>query len=508
MTMELVQRSEAQVGAGQAPPAGLPALMQLFAELNRQGLRYCHWKSNVRLQEALNGKTDLDLLVDAHQKKRFEQVMVAHGLKALQAARGKAYPGVENYLGLDHASGRLFHLHVHYQLILGEQFVKNVVLPLEKRFLDSAAPEHSVMVPAPELELIVFSMRALLKYRDRDALKDLLGIRSPGVPKAILQEVHWLLSRTTLDRVRQTLQALHEIVPGDIVLSFLDIVTGKPRDGVRLFRQRSRLRRALRPYRRHTQLRASLIYFRELWSRSRSPKKMRLPHRGRSLALIGADGAGKSTMCKMLRQWLSWKVDVRLFYLGSKQPSRRSEILYLLFRLFRRSHRSLGRLLGMQSAVAKRLDIWRQSLLYRHQLSLANDRYRRYRVGRHLAEAGVVVIYDRFPLAPKLDGPKIEALAGGEPADPATPDLVKRFGPREQAVYDAFELPDHVFLLDVTPDVSLARKPDHDRAAVEAKYRLLQEMMAKCAPQIVCVDANQELEDVVLDLKRAVWQAL
>ena len=47
------------------------------------------------------------------------------------------YPAMEHLLGMDRASGRMFHLHVHYQLVLGERFVKNHRLPLEAEFLAS-----------------------------------------------------------------------------------------------------------------------------------------------------------------------------------------------------------------------------------------------------------------------------------------------------------------------------------------------------------------------------------
>ena len=43
-------------------PAGLRHLTDIFLTLNERGIRYCHWKSNVRLTESLEGLTDLDLL--------------------------------------------------------------------------------------------------------------------------------------------------------------------------------------------------------------------------------------------------------------------------------------------------------------------------------------------------------------------------------------------------------------------------------------------------------------
>ena len=94
---------------------------QLFEALNQSSVRYCNWKSSIRISEGLEGRTDLDLLVDPRDFTAFQVILLAHGVKTFQPAPGKTYPGIENYLGLDPGTGRLFQLHVHYNLVLGEQ---------------------------------------------------------------------------------------------------------------------------------------------------------------------------------------------------------------------------------------------------------------------------------------------------------------------------------------------------------------------------------------------------
>lgn len=480
---------------------GLTGVRRLFDDLNRQDVRYCHWKSNVRLGMAVCGKTDLDLLVDPQHSQRFHQIISKHGLKTLRAAPGKRYPGVENYLGFDPETGELFHLHVHYQLILGEQHIKNYVLPLTDRFLSAVQLRSGVKVPRPELELIVFCARALLKYRDRDAIKDFLSIRSPGLSPVVLQEIEWLLEQTWPEVLEQTSQDLDGVIPAKIVHSLLSCIDHSPRDGARLFQLRQQLRKALRPYRRQNQLRASLTYFRELWFRRQT--RMRLQDGGCLLVLIGTDGAGKSTMCRLLQKWLSWKLDARLFYLGSKQPSQRSKLLYLLFRASRRSQRAVAGRRGHENWLARKLASLRQALRYSHMVSLAQDRLRRYEAAQRLAAAGAVVIFDRFPLTTDLDGAKIERLAQENGSS-----LAHSFSRIEKDIYDRFQIPEHLFLLDVTPDVSLSRKPDHHREAIEAKYQSLQALANNDALPIRRIDASQPLEDVSLRLKQSIWQIL
>jgi thymidylate kinase len=482
--------------------------------LNLEGVRYCHWKSNVRLAQALRGQTDLDLLVDRQHSQLFRRILSEFNIKPLLSAPSKDYPAIESYLGFDPQSGDLFHLHVHYHLVLGEQFVKNYRLPLEAHFLDSVRLRYGVQVPSPELELIVLSIRALLKYRDRDAVKDFLTIRSAGLPAGIRKEINWLLGQTSISRISQTLAELNAIVPADVVLGFLQIVATDPRDGYRLFRLRNQLRQALRPYQRYHRLQASLKYFRQVWHRrkrfpkSTSHQKMTPVNGGLAIALIGADGSGKSTMCQILSKWLAWKLDVRLHYLGSKKPSRRSELLYTLFRIARRSSRVIGPVFGKKNVLTQSVEAIRQVLLYSHHLSIGFDRYRRFQESRRQVAAGSIVIYDRFPLEAPLDGPKIQLIANDEGGYVAS-----AFSKWEQDIYSKFRPPDFLLALDVSPEVSLQRKPDHDLAAIEAKVRLVRKLIKLNSgeagqPTVLHFVADQPFDVVLSQLKATIWRLL
>ncbi|MDI9547488.1 MAG: hypothetical protein QM346_07780 [Chloroflexota bacterium] len=505
-----------------APAAvGLRAIAELMQALADQGIRYCHWKSNLRLAVSLDGRTDLDLLVDRRDALRFRALLLEHDVKPVLAPPGKRYPGLEDYLGFDAESGRMFHLHVHYQLVLGEQFVKNYRLPLEERFLASARLRDGVMVPAPELELIVLTLRALLKYRDRDVVKDVLTIRSPGIPEPILEEVHYLLAQTTTEQVERMLDAVAGAVPADVVQEALRLLTESPRAGYRLFDLRRRTRQALRPLQRTSRLRASITYLRELWSRRNTflrfapARGMTSAQGGLSFALVGADGAGKSTLSALLAEWLGWKLDVHAHYLGSKQPSRRSRALYIVFRMARRSQRHAGQWFGERSLPAKALASLRDALLGVYHISIGWDRKARYQAGTKQALSGSIVLYDRFPLEAissdagfrMLDGPQISSNGNGSGL------IMSGLAAAEERLYRRMRPPDILFVLDVNPEVALQRKPDHERSAVEAKSRAIGELAAMSSDalsefRLVHVDAGQPLDAVLRRLKAQIWKAL
>lgn len=495
--------------------APLEALVELFAALDAHGVRYCHWKSNLHLDRSVRGLTDLDLLVDRQQSDRFRAVLSRHSVKPMLSSPEQRYPAMEDYLGFDADTGRLFHLHVHYRLVLGEQFVKNYRLPLERAFLDSAQcrekGEGGARLPAPEVELAVLAVRALLKYRDRDVVKDVLSIRSPGIPAAILQEVESL--RSQVEGVSAVAEVVGDGPLAEVVAGFLNTVADSPRSGYVLCRLRRRLRRALRPHQIHGRLWAVGRYWSVLWRRRLFPgcrRGKRLFTGGVAVAVVGADGAGKSTLVRVLDEWLSWKLDVRRYYMGSQEPSLLSRLLHAVLWTVGKAYRAWSLLVGERRASGGVLDRWRRMCRNVHHLSIARDRYRRYLVSRRAVSQGAVVLYDRYPLEPihrvmehrPMDGPQIAAESGERAG------RVTRFLARvEQDVYRRIRPPDCVLVLRVSPEVSQQRKPDHSRAMVEAKSRAL-EQMDRRGLYVVEIDADQPFDQVVLQAKRALWSVL
>ena len=140
-------------------------LKNYFSQLSE--IQYVHWKSNSHLDAALNGETDLDLLVSQKDAQQFRKITFEHGFKQMISSPEKQFPGLEDYLGFDPESGRLIHLHIHYRLIIGKQYAKNYHLPLEECLLASHQVVGGVKTSSVEWELAFLIVRALLKIKDR-----------------------------------------------------------------------------------------------------------------------------------------------------------------------------------------------------------------------------------------------------------------------------------------------------------------------------------------------------
>jgi thymidylate kinase len=509
------------VGGRVGPEGYLATATAFIAALSDARVSFCSWKSNEHLVAALRGETDLDLLVDRADAGRFHEVVSRFPVKPLLPPADGRHPATEHFLGFDEASGTLFHVHVQYRLVLGEKYAKNYVVPLEGLFLESPLLRDGVPVPPPEVELVVLAIRCLLKYRLRDVVKDALKIRSPGVPDDMRREAAWLIAQSSAVGVELVLARADDIVPGDVVRQFLEALDA-PRSGAKLLRLRSQLRHALRPYRRRGRAAAALAYARGAWLRRRRFPRPRVDLRltpvagGTTVALVGSDGAGKSTMVRALDGWLGWKLQTRVYYLGSKEPSRRSRVLYIFFRALRRTHRSQSERSGRPGRRSlTTVAAARDTMLAFHALSIGRDRMRRYRRALRDASVGRVVIFDRFPLErlsarPEhrlFDGPQIRSVLS-----PPLGRLPERLAKIEGRMYRKFRLPEHLVMLDVDREVAIARKPDHLPEVLHAKCAAFAELADLARRDedvdVTCVDANRASEVVMSDVKRVVWDVI
>src|SRR5438309_1634553 len=168
----------------------------LVEALNRAGIRYCHWKSNINLAAALRGVGDLDLLVARADATRFQSVLGSLGFKP---GMKSGSPSICHYYGLDDESGRLVHVHAYYRIITGGSVLKNYRLPLEEMLLGGARPLEGVFVPDRAAELVCFVVRKALEYA---TLIEALFLAREG--SAIPRELRWLgegVSETEIARL-------------------------------------------------------------------------------------------------------------------------------------------------------------------------------------------------------------------------------------------------------------------------------------------------------------------
>src|SRR5436190_15136896 len=91
----------------------LTAIADLCAELDNEGIEYCHFKSTDALERSATGENDLDLLVAEEDAPRFRRVLHTLGYVESIGARSQDVPHVRHLYGLDRVALRLVDVHAH-----------------------------------------------------------------------------------------------------------------------------------------------------------------------------------------------------------------------------------------------------------------------------------------------------------------------------------------------------------------------------------------------------------
>jgi thymidylate kinase len=485
---------------------GYPALdlvRQLCGELDRAEVSYCHWKSNTSLSLSAAGVNDLDLLVAREHSGAFMQIIDRLGFKLAIAPRPKRQPGVFHAYALDRPSGRLVHIHGHWQLVIGDDMTKNYRLPIERAFLASATRFGIFRVPSAEMEYLVFVIRMVLKHSTWDAIACLQG---------------WLSRSERLELEDLSSRADRHQVP-DLVREHLPSISARlwrrceaALDPSTSLRERAataaQLQRELEAFsRRRRSVDTSLRVARRsnaavrkmLASGPRGAKT--LPSGGLLVGIVGGDGAGKSTMARELVEWLSRDLRTRAVHLG--KPARSP--LSLLGRSVGRA--AVGRSKTAALPENASHDSWQPSYARLvAEVLTGRDRYRAYVRARRFVSHGGVVICDRFPLRELelMDStPTSRAVARSSRRG-----LARYLAVRAMGKYRGFTYPDVLIVLRLDPDTAVARKR-HEEPASFVRPRSEEVWLAdwSLSPAVV-IDAALPAEEVMARIKDAVWSRL
>jgi thymidylate kinase len=501
-TAEAERRTVSERESASAHAKVLELVQRLCTTLADEGVVYCHWKSNEALDRSMTGDNDLDLLVARPDQGRFLEVLARLGFKAAALPPARDVPGVVHYFGLDAASGRLVHVHAHFRLVLGDDTTKNFWLPIEPAYLASSSHRWLFPVPAPEFELAVLVLRLVLKHSTWDAMLQARGATADSERR----ELQWLQARSEWTRV--------DAVVAEHLPFLLDVWPECRRavepgcSAVARIHAADRLIRALqtcarRPPTRDTVLRLSR---RTTWGARRfvlrRPVRKRLVTGGAVIAVVGGDGAGKSTAVDGIVRWLSGPFAVRRVHLGRPPKSLTTLVVKTALVAARRAG-LFADLAETTSPPADQTKPPSTAWLLWHVLT-ARDRRRLYLRARRVAANGGVVVCDRFPLDQlrSMDGPRTQWAGDLPRLSRLAAALVKR----EARYYSAFASPDVLAVLRVDPEVAVRRKTDEEEHYV--RRRSTEVWQVSWDGSTVVVDAARSAADVLADIRMAVWERL
>lgn len=471
----------------------------LFSRWNDAQLCYCHWKSNEHLMPGLIGDTDLDVLLSESDRLKGVEILRQLDFLKCKSQFGSRYPKVDDWIGFDNETGKLIHLHLHYQIVTGHKGLKEYNLPwtmqvLENRIQD---PETGVFISSPNFEIVTLYTRIALKVSLNDIFNSYLG--KYHIDKSFLIEIEYLKKRVCWEEVESIVFKYYGRYSAQVV----DLLKNETLTTKDIFALRKIAESVFRSVSRYKYFYRFLEFYYKYALKFRKFLRLKLHQfivtrkvpemeNGLQIAFLGQDGAGKTTVTTIIRKWWDWKMDVQLVYLGSGENyhSWRKWLLHKLPRSF-----------GFKTVRA-----WLTLSKYK---ALSKDVLKTIRKGERYANKGGLVIYDRYPqiqYAGISDGPKIRELFLNK-----SPRLLRWVfesfaNSEERYLKQATEhQPNIVFKLVIPPEESVRRKPENVLETMEIKHNIIKSLQFENS-DVYVIDATMPFEEEILMIKRIIWE--
>jgi thymidylate kinase len=470
----------------------LALVRELVEALDEHRIRYCHWKSTRFLDRSLSGDNDLDLLVHRDDAETFVSIMSALDFKQARL-RDHELPGIDDYYGYDPTADVVVHVHAHYRLVIGDDLTKNYRLPLEEAVIADSLQEGPLPVPIPEAELFLLLVRLVVKHCTWDAAL----LRRSSIPPSAREELSFLRARadhaTVRTIFRDDLPRVTEALVDECSAALEPDSTF-----VRKVRTGRHMSRALRPYaRRPRPVDVALKVGRFLSTGTRRRLGARRPRRrlvasGPIVAVVGSDGAGKSTLVHGLDGWLGRYVASRAIHLGRPPKTWSTWTVRATMKLTKSLARG-DRATGVERTLRMLLAV-----------SIARDRRLAYTSALRASLAGVVVVSDRFPIRDLtlMDGPRVPQLAGNRNGR-----LIRGLIRSERRQYDCFVAPDLLIALAVDFDTAATRRADEEGDLLRSRWEDVERVDWEALGAHV-LDGSGDAAVVLARAKRLVWASL
>jgi len=483
----------------------LPTIRSLVEELDADGIRYCHWKSNWTLAETLMGRTDLDLLIHRQDARRFREVLKGLGFEPSIEAGANAVPSVEHHMALDEETGTLVHIHAYYRIVTGESLAKNYRLPIEEMLLTNTQREGIITIPSAGAELVVFVSRMCVKHTTAIELTLLLR----QWPR-FRREAEWLMTDAALEEALKLLPVwLPQLEPELFRRAFEALRRPAP-----LWRRVAigyEVRGRLRGFARRGLLRARAVGAAKFAGSvshrlTGSSRKLTPAGGGGVIAFVGSEATGKSTILGQIHEWLSQSYTVRRIHAGKPPATSLTFVPHLLLPALRalfpeqRTTRIEARSRRARTPTERTYPL----LFGIRSVMLAYER--RALLVRAFARSadGTIVLCDRYPSHGAPDGPQLGDI-------PPRSGLRRWFTQAEMRLYDDIPTPDLVIYLTAPLEVTLSRNAARDKTEPEDYVRLRHARSSELRFEGVPVhriDTDRPLGPVVREVKEVIWDAL
>lgn len=482
-------------------------VQKLFRQLAQNKMRIGVYKNSAQIEAGLRGDNDLDLLVAHDDVDTLRQILLSTG--AIQTRPSRFHDNAIAYredwfLPLKNC-GHL-HLDIAIGVVIGPKYRKHYQVfgyeDVNEWNIREAPLGVEIPVVSPKDEFRIALLRSLFKpvqfgdKKQADRGRHKAGPTSNAIGENVtLQPLHYSIGDEQFSCTPVSTSSGPVLSKSDRQ-QMLKAVRRQGGPGSGAFADWSI--HAMRRILNAVSTRMTKVF------QGQSSAHRSLGPRGIIVALIGPDGVGKSTHAARLQKIFGSKFRCASIYLGSNDGS------------WTRLRRSICRAVSRRRPGGTRPNMRKKAVIsgrsWNHatgsaiwRLMVAIQRLVNLRRALAMAASGALVICDRWPqmIEPGLlDGPAIPP--------PANRRLAGLFSRAEYAIYRRMERhrPALTIHLDCDYATSHARKPGDIKEGDFLRRLDLMQRMRDRDPEVVIVNARQELDAVSAALYNHIWSAL
>lgn len=421
--------------------------------LEKENIKYLHWKSNTNIEKALVADDDLDILVSPNQKEEVYKVFRKHNIIRAYSEKDSWQNEIFHYFAMDTESKILVHIHLHFLLEVGYDLDKSVNLPIIDKYIEHREKYKCIYIAKPETEYILLIIRLILKnglipfslMLPTTQLKLYKDHKIKGVIKGnAYREFIDLNNKVNKDDLENILSNVFPFLRKEFFYQCEELLQ-KNNSLKDFFKFNKELKKELKPYCYRTEIETFFLsFYRVNISRlgvlfkNKIKAKKTLSSGGRIFAFVGGDGAGKTTNITKLRKILNRHFYTKIIHIG------RPDTHPIGFTI---------RVIAKICKLFKQKDLWKAL----GHLSIAYERLEIFKKAIKLKEKGAIVLLDRIPLegVTAMDCPRIHTIKNNK---------YTWLSAMEQNLYNKINLDNvnELIALKLDPKIALERRPEDD----------------------------------------------